>query len=134
MNIFKRNKKINFEKEDLVLCKIALVTDCKIVGYGNNIWDYSVERTFCVLPEIRILIREFSKYIEPDDYINFKIFRERTYKTKENYLTIGDRIVKETNNIPIQHLKKIPLTEKERRTGRITLKRIKELEDLLNSK
>ena len=135
MNFFKRNRKINFEKEDLVLCKIALITEYKILEYGtsNTSWDYHDKTTWDELPGIRILIRYDSRhYYEPNDY--FELFERRNYQKGYDFLKEGDLFVKETDNIPIQHCKKIILTEKELKTKRITLKRIKELEDLLNSK
>lgn len=135
MDFFKRNRKISFEKEDLVLCKIALVTDYKILEYGdeNTWWDYCSETLWITFPKTRILIRTNSDcYYEPDDYFN--IFERRKYQMGHRYLKVGERFVKETNNIPIQYLKTIILTKKELKTKKISLKRIKELENLLNSK
>jgi len=135
MNFFKRNRKISFQEEDLVLCRIALVTDYKILEYGtrNTSWDYHDQTTWRVLPEVRILIREGAEYYyEPHEH--FELFGKRRYKKGHGFLKEGDRFVVETNNIPIQYCTEITLTEKELKTKKITLKRIKELENLLNSK
>lgn len=134
MNIFKRNKKINFEKEDLVLCRIALITDYKVLAYGTRFtsWDYQTETTWRILPEIRILIRgDSERYYEPNDYFN--LYEKREYQKGHEFLREGERFVKQTDNMPIQYIANITLTQKELKTKKISLKRIKEIEDLLNS-
>lgn len=127
MNIIKRNKKINFEEVDLVLCKIALVTERTVLPNAD------IRYEFRIFPEIRILARKFSKfYFEPINYS--KDWKEPDYGKLYSGLDVGDRFVESTDNIPIQRIPGIPFTEKELKTKKITLKRIKELEDLLNSK
>jgi len=134
MNFFKRNRKINFEKEVLVLCRIALVTDYKILEYGdeNTWWDYHSETFWSILPETRILIRSRSDYYyEPDTFWAWTSIR---YQKGYKFLKIGEKFVEKTDDIPIQHIENITLTERKLKTKKISLKRIKELENLLNSK
>ena len=130
MNIFKQNKKINFRKDDLVLCRIGIVVNTQIekVSNTNTSWDYSQKTTYLPIKEKRILIRYYGRYYEPEDH------RYSYARKKDSFNTIGDKIVIETDNIPIQYIEEIPLTEKEKRRGKISFRRIKELENLLNSK
>ena len=135
MNFFKRNRKINFEKEKLVLCRIGLVTDYKILEYGTSYtsWDYKAKTTWQSFPEIRILVKtRFGFYYEPEDFLG--LYRDKHYNKGYENVEVGEKFVEKTNDLPIQYFKDIVLTKRELRTKKISLKRIKELENLLNSK
>ncbi len=54
-------------------------------------------------------------------------------QNRDVFVRMGDEFVKVLTTLPIQYNSCIELTDKELRTGKITLKRIRELENLLNS-
>lgn len=127
LNFFKR-KQVNFQNKSLVICKMGIVTK------KENSWDKwgeYIEWKSIALPKYRILVsgRKYIKFYEPD---RSKIYYPSNYSYKRR-VKIGDLVVK-TATIPIQYVQFIKLTEEEERTKTITIERIKELEDLLNSK
>lgn len=132
-NFFSRYRRINFEKNDLVICRINLITKYEILEYGNShtSWDYHDKTTWVVLPKIRILIRGGYYYYEPDEFYDY--FGRTLYQGNHNLLRKGDKFVNEVSPKAIQYIRGITLTEKEQRTKKITIKRIKELENFLNS-
>lgn len=132
----KKTPKINFEEEKLVLCYLELITDYKEWIEGNIIhWKALHEK----IPKIRILVKEkaafWDRYYEPEELLKDAYHRKCYYDCISKVEGVGDFLVTPLHKgLPIQYLPRISLTEEESMTKEITLERIKELEDLLNSK
>ena len=132
MSIFKRNKKINFEEVNLILCKLCMITEYETL---YNPWRVKAKKI--AFPETRILVRlhDNHHFYEPNNYS--ESWREPDYSLYNideivRY-HLGMKLVEKTDGIPIQRIPGITFTEKELKTKKISLKRIKEIEDLLNS-
>lgn len=131
--IRKKTSKINFEEEKLVACYFAVITDHDKWYSGDEVyWESSVRK----LPGIRILVKKgsaYTYYYEPEEALKSD---GKYYYDRVKFLDgVGNRIVIPLyNGLPIQYLNEIKLTAEELATKRITLERIKELENLLNSK
>ena len=135
MNGLRQYRKIDFRRTKLVICKLAIVVKSEILEYGNRDtwWDYHHKSTWEKLPKLKILCKtkygEF--YLRWEDYFSTKA--SEVYSKDRFDTEVGDLFVLETNDIPIQFDSRITLTEKEKREGKITLKRIEELEKVINS-
>lgn len=130
----RKTPKINFEEKKLVLCYLEVITDYKRWIEGDRTHWKTSQRT---IPRIRILVKEkevfWDKYYEPEE--SLKDYGKCYYDCISKVEGVGDRIVTPLHKgLPIQYLTEINLTAEETMTKEITLERIKELEDLLNSK
>lgn len=141
----KKTPKINFEEEKLVVCYFSVITDYKEWYEGDRTYWRASE---IPLSGIRILVKEerrysYDKYYEPEELLKdykpaegLEFYGKKFYYDSIKELNgVGDLKVNPLHNeLPIQYLTQIELTAEELTTKEITLERIKELENLLNSK
>ena len=118
-----RKRKINFMNEQLVVCKVAILIESEIPDEVSTF----AKAFWLTFPETRILIKKDDGfYYEPNGY------SDRKYQKGCESLKNGSKFVEKECNL-IQEIDSIPWSEKEWRTKKISIKRIREVEKLLNS-
>lgn len=131
MNTFlKKIKKINFQENRLVVCELATVIGKKVLEYGTRYtsWDYHEKVTYVRSKRKRILIWErLDCYGDPLEEIHQDLIYHES-----DMADVGEVFVCKPKNLLIQYDPRITLTEKEKKTKKISLKRLEEIEGLLS--
>lgn len=127
--MFRKFRKIDFKENRLVICTTKVITARKKLD------EYTVELR-STPSKYRILI-EHKKYshtymgqdpMKPNRYYRWTKLRKGMF-----YGDVGETIIYNFGGVPIESDSRIILTEREKKTGKISLKRIEELEEILNS-
>ena len=133
----KKRKKLDFYDNYLVICKIGIITEIKVKEYVGT-WERIENRSLLIYPEYRILIKRFGMYYEPTSILT-SIYYKTGYtayeeEDKDKPLVFeGEKVATKISKIPIQFDRRIHLTDEEKKTKKISLARLEELEAELNS-
>lgn len=126
--IFRNFRKISFKENRLVICTTRVIEGKKRIDKHKSIITST-------LPEYRILIEHKTNGtytgedpMKPNTHYRWTKLREGMF-----YGDVGETIIYTFGGIPIERDSRIVLTEKEKKTEKISLKRIEELEKILNS-
>ena len=127
--MFRKFRKIDFKENRLVICTTKVITARKKLDeYTEEI--RSTPSKYRILIEHRIYSNTYMGQdpMKPDMYYRWTKLRKGMF-----YGDVGETIIYNFGGVPIESDARIVLTEKEKKTGRISLKRIQELEKTLNS-
>lgn len=126
--IFRKFRKISFKENRLVICTTKVILGIEKV-------DKHTSKITSTPSKYRILIehKKNGTYtgedpMKPNTYYRWTKLREGSF-----YGDVGETIIYNFGGFPIERDSRIVLTEKEKKTGKISLKRIEELEKILNS-
>lgn len=121
-------RKIDFRKHPLEICGIAVITGRTVVESGNSYsdwkWKYKIEYS-----EIgNAILTNWDSYFWYDPQKGSK----KLYPYGHGNGVMGTIFVLKRANCTIENDSRVKLTKKERKTGKISFKRIQEITDTLN--
>ena len=127
--MFRKFRKISFRENRLVICTTRVIfSRKKLDEYTDEI--KSTPSKYRILIEHKINSHTYMGQdpMKPNMYYRWTKLREGQF-----YGNIGETIIYNFGGVPIESDSRIILTEREKKTGKISLKRIEELEEILNS-
>jgi len=127
--MFRKFRKVNFKENRLVICTTKkILSRKKLDEYTDEIT--STPRKYRILIEHKT----YSNTYMGQDPMKPKLYYRWTKLQKGMfYGDVGETIIYNFGGVPIENDSRIILTEREKKTGKISLKRIEELEKFLNS-